>query len=265
MILSDKYQFAFIHIPKCGGTTVRAMIQEFDSTGGRFTDRVDDHPELGKLDFVHIPLRVLRDYFPKEFALVVSYRSYALCRDPFDRFPSSLAQRIRMYKAIDPHSLGETQFARYVDEVITYLSANSAIKDPSFIHFEKQVNFVDVDRERIIKNIFPIDSLGEMLKEIEAIVDRNLGPEPRLAQTFVFRNSRLRAIAELAHAVGGGRVWSSLPELLRRPIRKPFFSPARSVMPKSLQSNYVRDFVESYYRLDFRLFEEVTKRVQTGR
>ncbi len=80
MIISDKHQFAFVHIPKCAGTSLRSILQHFDDRGSKFTGRVDHHTELGELDYVHIPLFALREHFRPEFEAVQQYWSFAVVR-----------------------------------------------------------------------------------------------------------------------------------------------------------------------------------------
>jgi len=97
MIISDRHKFVFIHIPKCAGLYIRSKLETYDDTDGAFSSRVEPHPELGVLDYVHIPLFTLRDYFPQEYAKVAEYWSFSVVRDPYKRFPSSLTQLFRMY------------------------------------------------------------------------------------------------------------------------------------------------------------------------
>src|SRR5690554_2986132 len=99
MIINDAHQFVFIHIPKCAGTAVRVRLGEFDSSGGAFSISKGFHTEIGELDMAHIPLPVLKRFFPEPYEKVRTYESFAIVRDPFQRFSSSLFQRLMMFGA----------------------------------------------------------------------------------------------------------------------------------------------------------------------
>lgn len=43
MIISDKYRFVFIHIPKCAGMTIQNQLQSFDDTNGAHMGKVANH------------------------------------------------------------------------------------------------------------------------------------------------------------------------------------------------------------------------------
>ena len=173
MIISDKHKFVFIHIPKCAGTSIRSQLQNFDDTGGAYTSKVALHGQLGLLDYVHIPLSIIREYFPAEYERLLAYQSFAVIRDPFERFPSSLAQHIRMYKKEDLRRLKDKDLEKEIDEVINYLSDVDINTDPTFIHFEKQISFVDLDNEPVVKNVYRIDDIGLLLSDIGQLVNAN--------------------------------------------------------------------------------------------
>jgi hypothetical protein len=100
MIISDRHHFVFAHIPKCAGTSVRDALQHLDDRDGFYTGRVDQHPTLGLLDYVHIPLFNLRDHFRSEFEKAGDYWSFAVVRDPFGRFPSAAVALILFFDVI---------------------------------------------------------------------------------------------------------------------------------------------------------------------
>lgn len=96
MIISDTYRFAFIHIPKCAGTTVRQYFDKYDQKA--IESGLKSHPEFGVFDYNHIPLHVLHYFFLTEYEKVRAYYSFAILRDPFARFPSSVNMRLVLHK-----------------------------------------------------------------------------------------------------------------------------------------------------------------------
>ena len=133
MILSKPHKFAFIHIPKCAGTTVRNLLQSFDSMEGHFTSRVDTHPVLGQLDYVHMPLFVLRDYFPEEFEMVRDYWSFCCDAGSFARFASSVSQHLKMYTDRPIHMCAEKEVRKAIDECIWISFQRNRVKITVFL------------------------------------------------------------------------------------------------------------------------------------
>jgi hypothetical protein len=119
MIISDKHKFSFIHIPKCAGTSLRWPLQWFDDTNGRFTRYVGEHEVLGLLDYVHIPLKVLREHFTSEYEKLKKYQSYAVVRNPFSRFSSFLTQHANQYGDKQFQCMTKKEIQRSLDAVIS--------------------------------------------------------------------------------------------------------------------------------------------------
>ena len=121
MIISDRNKFVFIHIPKCAGTSVRSRIEHLDDRNGAYSSRLDKHPELGLLNYVHIPLQTLKDQFPNEYVCIETYRSMAVMRDPSARFVSSVSQYCNRYSEVEMRNYNiktlRTQVDRLIDEI----------------------------------------------------------------------------------------------------------------------------------------------------
>ena len=118
MIISDRNKFVFIHIPKCAGTSVRSRIEHLDDRRGAYSSRLDEHPELGLLNYVHIPLSTLRDHFPHEYECVKAYRSLAIMRNPAERFVSSVSQYCNRYSDVEMRNHSIKTLRRQVDRLI---------------------------------------------------------------------------------------------------------------------------------------------------
>lgn len=100
MIISDRHHYVFAHIPKCTETSVRDALQHLDDRDGFYTGRLDQHPALGLLDYVHIPLVTLRDHFRPELEKAGDHWSFAVVRGPIGRFPSAAVALILFFDVI---------------------------------------------------------------------------------------------------------------------------------------------------------------------
>ena len=265
MIISDRFRFVFVHIPKCGGTSVRSALARFDEREHVYFSRGrSNHSQLGFLDYHHIPLALLRDYFEEDFECVQSYASFALARDPFARFPASLSERL-IWQGRNLHDLTSREVAREADEVIERLSSpslNLPVTEPDFIHFAKQVDYVDLDGQRVIDNIYPIEQLPDMLRRIGELAGAALENPQRKNERLLYNSKILHRADDLAQRI----IVSSVP----RCIWKPVFSLVKRHLLEfgalskwshrhagAFRSAKVHRFVAEFYADDVRLYEEV--------
>lgn len=256
MIINDTYNFVFIHIPKCAGTTVRFQLQPFDQTGGSFTGRVDEHPELGIIDYVHIPLFILRQYFPVEYEKIRTYSSFAVVRDPFGRFPSSLSQHLKKCGDGPIHNMKTEDIRRAVDKAIKFLLSYGEPYLPyQYIHFQEQVDFIYDGRERLVSNVYPISAIPEMLVDIGNKLNTRLEGEAgngdsRANQTTVYRNTFVRAVAETTKPILKSFLGPESRKSLREKAAGFFFIPRDKKLKDIFDSSYVQDFIREYYASD---------------
>jgi hypothetical protein len=268
MIISDTHKFAFVHIPKCAGTTLRNALLPFDEHAARFYDKaVAPHPGLGRLDHHHIPLAVLRDHFPEDFEKLTAYRSFALVRDPFSRFPSSLHERLVQRDRRPLSVRTRDEIAREVDVVLSYLArlpSTVAITDPEYIHFSRQCDYVSLDGCQIVGHPRPVSEVDALLSDLSMIVGRPIRPEENKNQRFSHSNL---FIARLQHGVTRrieaalpGRIWKPL----YRPIKRTFFALGvirrdTDVLSALPNSNEVTAFITEFYAKDMKLFRELAR------
>ncbi len=273
MIISDAHQLAFVHIPKCGGTAVRARLAPLDDTGGAFTRRVDTHPELGRIDYVHIPLFILADHFPDTYEKVLRYATYAVVRDPYDRFPSSLAQHLRMYGGRAMHELSVRELRRSMDEVMRGLArhrSNGRYLPHQYIHFQPQVDYVRHGGRTAIDFLYDVGDVDILIEDIGARVGQPLpedpaGPAERSNASMVYRSDAARilmqALRPLARAALPRRVLDPLEARMSAALRVP----RQKRFEHLFLSEHVRDFVGDYYADDLELFATITSPRTGGR
>jgi hypothetical protein len=265
MIINKKNQFVFVHIPKCGGTSVRNTLQSFDSCNGRFHERIGIHEELGQLDYTHIPLFTLREYFPDEFEAVRDYHSFAVMRNPFSRFASSVSQYLKMYKPIHKCSAGEIQaVTKNTINHLSKLPRNKHQLSSQYIHFQKQFDYIELDGERIIDNIYTLNKINELLLDVGRHVRQNLvDPADKRNgasenRSFVFRNDHLRNTIEAARPVTN-RLGKMLPEAFKKQIRNLTYVPRDQRTKALFTASHVKEFIKDYYADDIALYSHVSQ------
>jgi hypothetical protein len=257
MILSDRYRFVFIHIPKCAGTSVRQAILPYHDTDSWFLKTVETHPDLGEIDFRHLPLKLLRDLDHEAFEKLTHYEAYALLRDPFQRFRSAMAQRAKMYLGKEFAQLNDHDIRTEIENVITYLQSEPRVIAPDFIHFSRQSEFVQINGERLVQNIYPVEKLDLLVAALGQHIGTD-GLEVRHAnKTTVFRHPQFKHIMYSGSALARRVLPTSLHETLRRSARRVLMKPGNTVQLSVFDEAYVQNFIRTYYAEDILLYQEV--------
>jgi hypothetical protein len=267
MIISDKYGFAFIHIPKSGGSTVRHALMHLDERKAVYYERErDQHPKLGATDFAHLPLQALRDHFAADFALLHRYRSFALIRDPMRRFASSLHEYLHWKEGKVLADLPGHRVKELASEVVAKLKDHedgTPIFNPALIHFSRQSDFVELDWQRIVSDLYPLERLDEMLSAIGQMAGEEISSRP-INQRIQYRGEVLKSASEASQRA----VRSVMPEAIWRPL----FNISRNTMIKlrlvkldstkpfhQIFSPETEEFVRQFYRRDFEIYRELTR------
>ncbi|PWE32901.1 hypothetical protein DDZ14_07350 [Maritimibacter sp. 55A14] len=260
MIVSDRFGFIFIHIPKCAGTSVRRALEDFHDGAPHFVESLGHHPAHGELDFTHLPLNLLAEIDPDVFAKLRSYATFAIVRDPMQRFQSAMAQRAKMYLKSEIAQLGEADIAAELDRVMSYLRSVPQVTAPEFIHFSRQSDFVFMDGERLVQTIFPVERLDDLAAAIGDTIGGTELAFGHANQTTVFRYPHLRQIAQ----TGSQQAKRLMPEPLHRWVRKSarrmMMKPKAQALLPAFDTAGVRDFVAEYYASDYDLHRGALQR-----
>ena len=268
MLINHDHRIAFLHIPKCAGTTVRRPLEPLNQWEAAGPPWRREHPELGLLDFAHLPLAVLRDFFPGAFASVVEYRSFALVRDPYSRFASSVSERIRWDGGALLARLSRAELKKSLDTSIGYLSRQDSslcCLPPGYIHFQRQRDYIVLDGEPVVDAVYPVERVARLREKLSACLGADgvklteSAPSARQVNAaLMYRYEGLRR----TH-----RVVAPLMARLRRVLPAPtsrriddWMYVHRDEGARSLfDSDHVRDFVSSYYADDLELYARVVR------
>lgn len=265
MIISDRYQFVFVHIPKNAGTFVRDRLKlidpEFKSYGA-----VRQHQEIGELDYGHITLAYLQQYFDEEFHKLIKYHSFAVIRDPFERFSSSLAQRLRMYKKLAVKEMDSRQLRFEVDEAIKILGKyNVGQQLPAdMIHFQRQVDYVFLNNQILINHLVDHNNVFDLFRIIKERIITNLHIEELQGKesnvTTVYRNRVFRLLDKsvIPYYQRLGVNSYRINTLIRR-AKQLMYVPPNEGMKDVFKSKYVLNFISDYYKDDIILYSDVRK------
>ena len=263
MIISDRNKFVFIHIPKCAGTSVRSRIEHIDDRNGAYSSRLDEHPELGLLNYVHIPLQTLKAQFPDEYVCVETYRSMAVMRDPSARFISSVSQYCNRYSDVEMRNHNIKTLRRQVDRLIDEIEEQEVLNPggrlpAKLIHFQRQHHYTHLDGAQIVQHIVDISQIESVLVDLLGKSELRENDSVKANESRVYRNESLKNLASSVKAVAPG-LHRMLPPRVSARVAERLHAPLKDQFAALFEDVKVRDFIAGYYDFDEILLNEIRR------
>lgn len=220
------------------------------------------------IDYVHIPLFILRQHFPTEYEKISRYFSIAVVRDPFRRFPSSFSQYLKksMSGRIEDLSIKELQRSvdTVIDKLLTLDDDTTAYLPYRFIHFQRQMDYVFDQGEQLISKLYDVSQIDKLFRDVDQRLGMGgregepLGPTQKANESIVYRNNLVALATKVVTPVL--RVLlptSAARNQFRDSVKSLVYVPRDKRFRDVFESAHVRDFVQSYYSGDIKLVESV--------
>jgi hypothetical protein len=252
MLLSDELKFIFVHVPKCGGTSLRNSLGDMPGVGNPIAVPAAAMPFTN--DRNHLQMRHLKAYYPDTFAKFERYDSFAIARDPVSRFPSSLVQHHKMFHEgrFEALSLGDVR--DLTAQIVARLKAGDAAHDKRLIHFERQTSFTHLDDEQIVANVFRLNNLDGLAGEVARRTGYAIPSLNDTNKAHAFRSAPARALRLAVPRSAKAVLRRHLPLSAKRAIDRVFFRPVLGdKMRDAILTPKVRAFIEDFYERDFEL------------
>ena len=249
MIICDQQAFAFVHIPKCAGTSVRRGLRAIDSTGGAFFD-IADHPAMGRVHLAHLTLADLAAHYPDALDKVRRYRSMAIVRDPLDRFQSAIFQRLREFKRIPQSAITPAMVEAEGAGVLATLDRAPGRLDLEHVHFNRQADFIELDGARVVRDVFALSEMPAVTRYVACHTGIEIGTEPQ-NMTSRLRFPAFRPVQRLLRDRYAQLVPSDQRRWLRekmanagfyQPIEQKRFNRTDGATERFIRDYYARDF-----------------------
>ena len=266
VIISDQHKFAFIHIPKCGGTSVTDANPELRTQ--YLLHDLKQHEALGVLQWplpVHLPLWALAKYFPGYFDRICEYSSFAVVRDPYERFASATIQHCREFLGQTNAELAGKRMITAARKVVQDLQGSPTWLDSRYVHFIPQHQYVFHDDRRIVGELDLIGQFDRLngfleskgLNQIAIKVRKNPTVEPATEAVALVLNS-LKPIYRrvLPEGIKKG-LWQKM-------IDMGVYTSRHDAGEWVRKDAELSEFVRTVYAKDFQLFDTVANS-QLGR
>jgi len=255
----DEHELFFIHIPKCGGTSVRQKLTEIsgqEDTYGKPSD-VRQFDGTAPFHISHATLQTLCDHMPELFEKLKRYYSFAAIRDPMDRFRSAMYTRLRNFKSIDLVTGQPFSMHDECAEVIEALDRHDGQLPIPFMHFQRQIDYVHMDDVQLVKHLYPIENLDALMRDMGrrmGVDNATVGRHNQSVQSKMVKAHRaVRAFGKAAKSVLPGRTFRRLKAsafpIVTRQLEDPLTETGIG------QDQF--DFLTRYYAADRALYERV--------
>ncbi|MEM6422686.1 MAG: hypothetical protein AAF698_08865, partial [Pseudomonadota bacterium] len=179
-------------IPKNGGSSVHDQIRRFDERESFFFQR-RDLPGHGRYDYAHLPLAYLRAHFPDDLETIRRLETFAVLRDPADRFVSALSQRARQHLKKTLAELDQGALDAEIGRIRDHLQEHPRYPEFAFVHFVPQQAYVELDGERVVTRLYPIERMPDLMRALEERLGVPLIHDFHANRTVTFRNPERRA------------------------------------------------------------------------
>lgn len=254
MLISQKHQLGFIHIPKCGGTSIKHLFAEIDDTETRFAGQFT-HPELGRVFLGHLPLWALRDHYPELFEAMRGYRLFAICRDPYDRFESAISERMQLLHHKRINDFGYPEVVDFTASVIEKIKAQDRIVAADLCHFIPQSDFVFLDGQRIVGQVYPLAQINRLIAALSEATGIAAVTDFQANQTLNFRIKKSEGLLRRL----SGRSRKLLPvrfhSWAKRQGKQLLTRGGSQYEGFSRRDPKLSDFIQSFYAQDFHLLD----------
>lgn len=265
MIVSDEYNFVFIHIPKCAGTTVSNANPQLRE-GSVLTD-LAEHDLLGVLEWplpAHLPLWALAKYFPRYLDKIHDYSSFAVLRDPYKRFASAVIQHGREFLGMTNAELAGKRMIPNARKLIPELERATAALDHRYVHFVPQHQYVFFEGQQVVREL---DLVGEFqrlnrflsskgLNPIAPEMRKNLSLQPANETVSLLLNSLKPIYRALLSETVKKRLWQKMIDIGVYSTRNDSGDWVRG-------DAELAAFVEDFYAEDLELFNLITVESRT--
>lgn len=270
MIISDSSSFAFVHIPKCAGTSVRTVLLAYDDRAHIYVEgyanasglpEVFDVEGFGPVKHNHLSLSAMRNVLPQELARIQEYRSLAIIRDPVPRFISCVSERVKHVEGRAISQVSKERIRKEIGLTIEELAKRDA--DPAtlwpldLVTFQPQVSFVFLDGSCELSKIYRLDEMQDFYDDAARHLGHDFEPATVSAtsanRTEVIRNPALRAIDRKVPILRD-TARRLLPQQFRSRIAAPFKQGSGASLSWILEEPGVGAFISEYYADDIALW-----------
>lgn len=165
MIISNKYEWAFIHNPKACGTSIRQVLGKYHDAASTYWHQGWDKMESRVVDLAHLQA----SYWYSSSAVPAHFTTFGFVRDPYTRFISSMNETRRRHP----------QLFTSDSDFLKMLTPANIRYDWRFIHFCPQHTFFFHQEKRVVDFIGRFENLNDDWHNLRGIIGTRLNDIPK--------------------------------------------------------------------------------------
>lgn len=176
MIISDKDNKVFCHIPKKGGTSLRDYFLRSFGSPRELQGRTHIYGKINKtIDITHLTVYEACEIYDEKI-LQNEYTVIAVLRDPIKRVKSSIYQYLRSFGPNKNDVINKKEIEEFINNIDIRKACYMSRKDYKYIHFRPQSDFIEyVKKDNLI--LVPIDKINYMYPSVSKENVRGVYPE----------------------------------------------------------------------------------------
>ena len=263
MIILNQKKFAFLHIPKCGGSTLQKWLRQHFTSDADFYGKIE-HPKIGTVYREHLTLQQLKRHYPEALADIRNNETYAIIRDPLSRFESALGQYVNEMRGGNITLMSRTEIIALAQDILNQLQEADGEFRFELTHFQPQTAFVELEGERMANQLRALSAMDATIAELSAKL--GIAP-PEVTRQNVRKEFRVKAMAPLLRRLDRG-ARAILPSKLARNLNQlaaTIFQKPKSTEYSAILDMDIQNQITELYQRDFELFQEVLKMPPTSR
>ena len=183
--------------------------------------------------------------------------SYAIVREPFDRFQSSVAQYLRA-RVGEPGTLSTGEITQAVDQIFAGILADPEGRDIRNTVFFRQIDFVYLNGAKSIDHVYAMDDMDGFFERLETrhglTLERDQVWNPTVTYRWAGSRGMLNRGKDLARKVLPMRSYAMLRDLGIKVFTQKGVPKLEETL---MSSDRVTDFVKDYYASDLVLYHAV--------
>ena len=190
--------------------------------------------------------------------------SYAILREPMDRFKSAVAQHLRAHVR-EAAEIPEAEIRAQTDEIIAALRADPDQREIRNTIFYRQSDYVFLHGERIIDHLYPMDGMGPLFDRIADVhgltIERDRVWNPTVTYRVPGSSRGLKRLKDSARKVLPTRAYAAVRDLGVKVFTTKGVPKLDNVLDGSAA---VRDFVADHYAADIALYDTIRPTAGSG-
>ena len=190
------------------------------------------------------------------FEKLCTSHSYALTRDPYDRFRSSVSEYLKTYYHKRLSDFGEAELEDAIGEIMQAVASPPPLLPLRYVHFTPQVRYINFNGEEMISSRYALKNIAGFFEDLGKRMGAQFDATSRANQDFAFRfKGSERWLWRANQAMKGVLPYGAYQDVKRRV--KPLLVRKKPVVVDDIfASSQVRDFIRTTYATDIALHQQ---------